>query len=199
MHSNSAYHILLVVLVFSELNYFFNTVNGKIANGIFESKNFWDVIDKPVMANGHIGFVPYGESIYMNGLYNGYKGESHRARIPNNANIQFEPCNRETDVSSQTNHKCSYALDIFNGIFRTQAQLSDGRFTVEHIQYAHRFYDMALVNHIRLKRNAVNKSPSNGKFSLKYILLENKRSLRLGQGLIEVIKAHFFTFESHFV
>lgn len=168
MHSNSVFHILLVVFVFSELNSFFNyhKVNGKIANGIFESENFWDVADKPVMANGHIGFVPYGESIYMNGLYNGYKGESHRARIPNNANIQFEPCTRETNVTSA--HKCSYALDIFNGIFRTQSQLNDGLFTVEHIQYAHRFYDTAIVNHIRLKRTG---RASNGRFLIKYIFV----------------------------
>lgn len=117
--------------------------------GIFESADYWNVTDRPVMANGHIGFVPYGDSVYMNGFYNGFKGDSHRARIPNYANVQFNPC-------SERNHRnstCSYTLDINDGVFRTRTQLHDGQFTVVQTQYAHRYYETALVNQIHLKRN----------------------------------------------
>ena len=32
----------------------------------------------PTLANGHIGFTPFDESIYMNGLFNGEGGECAR-------------------------------------------------------------------------------------------------------------------------
>lgn len=129
--------------------------------GIFESADYWNVTDRPVMANGHIGFVPYGDSVYMNGFYNGFKGDSHRARIPNYANVQINPC-------SERNHRksaCSYALDINDGVFRTRAQLHDGQFTVVQIQYAHRYYETALVNQIHLKRN---QPTTKGSFNKKF-------------------------------
>lgn len=126
-------------------------IKSESKRGIFESTDFWNVIDKPVLANGHIGFVPYGNSIYMNGLYNGFKGDSHRARIPNHANVQLTPCSQHRKDSEE----CSYALDIYNAYFRTSVELMDGLFTAEHIQYAHRYHKTALVNQIRLKRNHI--------------------------------------------
>lgn len=117
--------------------------------GLFESTHFWSINDKPVLANGHIGFIPYGDSIYMNGFYNGYKDNSHRARIPNYGVVKFEPC---TQMNSAIEFKCIYALDIYNGLFQTSVNLNDGQFNVEHIQYAHRYYDTAIVNHIKIKR-----------------------------------------------
>lgn len=131
--------------------------NFQEENHIFDSFNFWNVSDKPVMANGHVGFIPYGDTIYMNGLYNGNEGTSHRARIPNYANIQFETCSRSslsTSMASDLNKlpQCSYALDIFNAIFRARANFNNGHFNVEQIQYAHRYYDRAIVNRIRLQR-----------------------------------------------
>lgn len=126
--------------------------------GVFETHNFWDVSDKPVMANGQIGFIPFGDSVYMNGLYNGYKGKSHRARIPNYANIQFESCSHTSSDTSP----CKYTLDVLNGVFRTETHLNDGLFTVQQTQYAHRYYDMAIVNHIQLRRNQQDDHQSNG-------------------------------------
>lgn len=149
------FRILSLLLVFSEFS-------GS-TNGVFESTNYWEVIDKPVMSNGHIGFVPYGESVYMNGLYTGREDNSHRARIPNYANIQFEPCSRASKVYSNGSGTCSYALDIFNGVFRTQTNSRDGLFTVEQIQYVHRYFETAIVNHIRLERGVVSDGRANGK------------------------------------
>lgn len=131
------------------------------ADGVFESKNYWDIVDKPVMANGHIGFIPYGDSIYMNGLYNGLKDNSHRARIPNFGNVQFELCSRAHSTAAV---ECSYAMDIHKGLFRTSAISSDGAYSVEHIQYAHRYYDTAIVNHIKIKRQNKSENLKNRKF-----------------------------------
>jgi len=36
----------------------------------------------PSVGNGHISMVAHSENIFMNGLYNGYMTESHRAVIP---------------------------------------------------------------------------------------------------------------------
>lgn len=46
----------------------------------------------PVLSNGQIGFVLFSDTIYVNGFYNGDKGLSHRARIPNYANLQLNEC-----------------------------------------------------------------------------------------------------------
>lgn len=129
-------------------------------DGVFESANYWDIVDKPVMANGHIGFIPYGHSIYMNGLYSGLKDNSHRARIPHFGNVQYELCSQAHFTEAA---KCSYAMDIYSGVFRTSANSNDGQYSVEHIQYAHRYYDTAIVNHIKIKRQNKNNSTKNGK------------------------------------
>lgn len=122
------------------------------SNTIFETNEYVSITDKPVLANGHIGYVPYSDSIYMNGLYNGYKGSSHRARVPNYANIYFEQCN---GYESNSSLSCTYGLDIQRGLFLTQAKFNDGDFAVEQIQYTHRYYDTVIVNQIIISRNTV--------------------------------------------
>ena len=42
------------------------------------------------VGNGHIATVVYSDTIYMNGLYNGERGESHRARIPSYINVRVQ-------------------------------------------------------------------------------------------------------------
>ena len=39
------------------------------------------------VGNGHVATVVDSDTVYMNGLYNGGRGESHRARIPSRINI----------------------------------------------------------------------------------------------------------------
>lgn len=128
--------------------------SAEINNRRFSTNSYFDISDKPVLANGHIAYIPYGDSIYMNGLYNGYKGGSHRARIPNYANIQFENCS-SLDLHKS---KCTFELDIDRGVFRTTAKLNNGNLEIEQTQYAHRYYDEVIVNSIQLKRNASNTS-----------------------------------------
>lgn len=129
--------------------------NSENGFSVFESNYFWNVSDKPVMSNGHVGFVPYGDSIFMNGLYNGHQDTAHRARIQNYANLQFYPCSERVYNFGLTPKSCSYRLDIYNGIFKTKAKLLNNLLCIEHTQYAHRYYEKAIANHIRLKRNQI--------------------------------------------
>lgn len=43
----------------------------------------------PSIGNGQLSTGVYTDTVYMNGLYNGELGESHRARIPSQINIRM--------------------------------------------------------------------------------------------------------------
>ena len=61
----------------------------------------------PTVGNGYLATVVYSDTIYVNGIYNGRGGNSHRARIPSTAAIT---------VSSKTAiKKQSYSLSVTNG------------------------------------------------------------------------------------
>lgn len=143
--------IVIVASVSSTENHHNQAESSEIGlNRVFTSQTYFDVNDKPVLANGHIGYVPFSDSIYMNGLYNGYvKSNSHRARIPNFANIYFESCG---SVRTADKSRCTYKLDVQRALFQTNADFFDGNVTVEHTQYAHRYFDRVIVNKIELKR-----------------------------------------------
>lgn len=131
------------------------------SESVFGVSDYYNVSDRPVLANGHIGYVPYSDSIYMNGVYNGFKGSSHRARIPNYANIYADHCGPSQEPQAQ----CLYALDVQQAIFTMDASLDGGNILVRQRQYAHRYYDAVIVNSIQLERNSENLS---GEWILKY-------------------------------
>lgn len=101
----------------------------------------------PTLANGHLGFVAFGPSIHMNGLFNGFKGHSHRARIPNFSNIQIRNCVRELKTPADD---CTYTLDQEQGYFKTIYQTE--HFVVEHLVYPHRKFDRTIVNSFTVRR-----------------------------------------------
>lgn len=122
-------------------------------NRVFAAHTYFDINDKPVLANGHVGYVPFGDSIYMNGLFNGnMKTNSHRARIPNFANIYFDSCG---SAHTANKSRCSYKMDAQRALFQTKADIFGGNVTVEHIQYAHRYFDRVIVNTIELNSKYV--------------------------------------------
>lgn len=128
-------------------------------------------IEMPVLANGHIAFVPNGDSIYMNGVYNGFMGETHRARIPNFAHIRFEPCgwyrtnlthhhhhqhqNQQQNVQKNAAPLWTHTLDIRQAVFTSQTDFVNGQFTIKQTLYAHRYFDRAIVNQVTIRRNTV--------------------------------------------
>ena len=104
-----------------------------------------DLKEIPTLSNGHIAFTVNGDSILLNGLYNGRKGESHRARIPNYSNIL-------TDLPCQAAGNCHYMLHMRDGYFETIYDV-DG-YDLNQPVYAHRYYNRAIINKVILRRKA---------------------------------------------
>lgn len=97
----------------------------------------------PILSNGHLAFQVWGNSIFMNGLYNGYHGLSHRARIPNYANIVLEPNNL---ISK------SHTLNVRDGIYQTVFDVDGAQ--IKQTIYAHRYFNRAIVNEIEIIGNS---------------------------------------------
>lgn len=121
-------------------------------NGELFTSNYFNVTDKPVLGNGHIAYVPFADSIYLNGLYNGNGDNTHRARVPNYANIYFERCG--SFASDLNKLRCTYELDMQQAVFRARADFENGSFSAEHIQFAHRHFDAAIVSTFTLRRSS---------------------------------------------
>ncbi|XP_050670497.1 protein-glucosylgalactosylhydroxylysine glucosidase isoform X1 [Leptidea sinapis] len=96
----------------------------------------------PSVGNGHIATNIFSDTVYMNGVYNGRKGESRRARIPAWANIRLN--------STLTHHPYSpvYSLDTRDGVFKVV--VNRDRSVVTQRIYAHRYYTRAIINQIEV-------------------------------------------------
>ncbi|KXJ84129.1 hypothetical protein RP20_CCG020512 [Aedes albopictus] len=102
----------------------------------------------PTLSNGILGFTVFSDSVYLTGVYNGRGAQSHRARIPNYANIQLEACSYpETNPPH-----CSYQLDIKFGSFQTVYDDPDGQLRLVHSVYPHREFGQVIVNKFRIER-----------------------------------------------
>lgn len=98
----------------------------------------------PTLGNGHIGFTVFAKELYMNGLYNGQGGLSHRARIPNYVNILMEDCARNDEA-------CNFTMNMHHGVFMVKLEVAD-KFIATHLIYAHRYRDRVLINQIHIQR-----------------------------------------------
>lgn len=96
------------------------------------------------VGNGHIATTVYTDTVYMNGLYNGHRGESHRARIPSGNNIRV---NITSEGGSVINH--TYALDVGQGVFFERLFLAGGA-SVEQRTFAHRFYTRLIITQVKV-------------------------------------------------
>ncbi|CAB3230488.1 unnamed protein product [Arctia plantaginis] len=96
----------------------------------------------PSIGNGHIATNIFSDTVYINGLYSGPAGHSHRARIPAWANIRLN--------STLTHHPYSpvYSLDTREGVFKVRVDRD--RSVVTQRIYAHKFYTRAIVNQIQV-------------------------------------------------
>ncbi|XP_053664830.1 protein-glucosylgalactosylhydroxylysine glucosidase-like [Anopheles marshallii] len=101
----------------------------------------------PTLANGHLGFTVFQDAVYMAGLYNGAGGLSHRARIPNMANVRLDnDCYRGKDRS------CSVTLDLRSGYFRVSYENANHSFRMTHLLYPHALYRRLIVNQLLFER-----------------------------------------------
>lgn len=106
----------------------------------------------PTLGNGHLGFTLFGDAIFVNGIYNGDHNNSHRARVPNYANIEVTPMNFKTP--SQT----SYSMNVRHGIF--QIRQDNEEFAVRQLIYPHRYYNRLIVHEIFIEQFGMQNSQS---------------------------------------
>ncbi|CAG7819586.1 unnamed protein product [Allacma fusca] len=112
------------------------------------------------VGNGHIATTVYTNVVFMNGLYNGERGESHRAKIPSRNN--FRVSKADIDVSNE-----AYGLDVKRGVFYERFDF--GNYTVEQRTFAHRHYQTIIVTQFELTLQA-------GKQAHPYLLELTKNS-----------------------
>ncbi|CAF2684788.1 unnamed protein product [Rotaria sp. Silwood2] len=112
----------------------------------------------PYIGNGHVATVVFSDFIYMNGLYNGENGTSHRARIPSTLNWQF---NIKPSSSLYTLNVSSgkmfckivvFNLMIFLGIFIET--LENDEIRIERYLLASQEYTELLITYVTLTRLA---------------------------------------------
>lgn len=115
------------------------------SNYIFQTNQLNQNDPMPNLSNGYIGFVVNSDTIYVAGVFNGNRGESHRARFPNYANVQLRPC-------AQSSSSCVYSLNVKDGSFVTEHENNDliASLTV----FPHREYLGAIVNQLTLHRKS---------------------------------------------
>ncbi|KAG5684457.1 hypothetical protein PVAND_013691 [Polypedilum vanderplanki] len=124
------FFILLLVVFFARAD-----------EDILESTSLPEYSDLPTLSNGHVGYVIYSDAILMNGVYNGERGQSHRARIPNWSNVV-------TNLSCDDD--CLYRLHLKQGYF--EAIYNKNGYKLTQHMYPHRYYNRAIINRFVLER-----------------------------------------------
>ncbi|XP_064602708.1 protein-glucosylgalactosylhydroxylysine glucosidase-like [Liolophura sinensis] len=104
---------------------------------------------RPGIGNGQVATVVYSDSIYMNGLYNGFHSDSHRARIPAFCSVQI------TGVNPPAEFHRTYSLNVSTGIFTET--IKGAYFQVDLKMYAHRRVRELLVSELWIRRSDINK------------------------------------------
>lgn len=67
----------------------------------------------PPIGNGYLATNLFSDAIYVDGVFNGYRKDSHRARIPSTASIRVT-----SEVISDV-----YCLDMRNGMYLQENQI----------------------------------------------------------------------------
>ncbi|XP_072037392.1 protein-glucosylgalactosylhydroxylysine glucosidase-like [Amphiura filiformis] len=100
----------------------------------------------PFVGNGHLATTVLSDWIFVNGVYNGELGWSHRARIPstNAIDVAFQNQN-DDDLAAK-----SYMLNVLRGQWLTQ--LNHPEVLVQVKIYAHQYYHHLLVTSISAVR-----------------------------------------------
>ncbi|XP_070540415.1 protein-glucosylgalactosylhydroxylysine glucosidase-like [Ptychodera flava] len=110
-----------------------------LANGEIDTRYMASV------GNGHVATVIYSNTTYVNGLYSGQEGFSHRARVPskNAIRVHFDPF-VEKDISRH------FILNTEQGVWREI--INHKHFVVIVNIYAHQYYNRLLVTQIEFMR-----------------------------------------------
>ncbi|KAM6960750.1 protein-glucosylgalactosylhydroxylysine glucosidase [Aplochiton taeniatus] len=102
----------------------------------------------PPLANGHLGWKVYDETMHVGGVYNGEAGKCHRADVPC-------PLSVTMDVDEPSQH--TYSLNTHTGVFTHS--LSTANFTASQSLYAHRYFSNLMVMEVLLVRQGALEEP----------------------------------------
>ncbi|XP_065358226.1 protein-glucosylgalactosylhydroxylysine glucosidase [Calliphora vicina] len=105
----------------------------------------------PSLSNGHLGFTIFGDAIYMNGVYNGQKGNSRRARLPNWLNITAGILNTQTKTYFQPDN-IEYTMNLYEGVYEWMEYYKLFNLVLKQRVYAHRYFNRALICEIIVLR-----------------------------------------------
>ncbi|XP_061892002.1 protein-glucosylgalactosylhydroxylysine glucosidase [Entelurus aequoreus] len=97
----------------------------------------------PPLANGLLGWRVYSDVLHVGAVYNGERGDCHRADVP---------CPLAVTVVMEEGGQDSFSLDAYNGVF-TRTLTSPGA-TVSQSFYSHRYHSNLMVMEILLVRHA---------------------------------------------
>lgn len=90
----------------------------------------------------------FGDAVYMNGLYNGQLGLSHRARIANVANLRIDT----TAGGNPPPTLGQSRMDFARGTFFVDYRGPNNSYRVTQAIYPHQLYNRAIVNQFRIER-----------------------------------------------
>ena len=107
----------------------------------------------PSLTNGHLGFTVFGDAIYMNGVYNGFKGDSRRARLPNWLNVTANILNKQTNAHFNPD-QVNYEMNLYEGFYSWTQTYENLNLTLQQRTYAHRYFNRALIYELLVKRNS---------------------------------------------
>ncbi|KAM9815942.1 protein-glucosylgalactosylhydroxylysine glucosidase isoform 1-T3 [Syngnathus typhle] len=102
----------------------------------------------PPLANGLLGWRVYNSTMHMGGVYNGERGECHRADLP---------CPLAVTVETEEAGPNSYSLDAHTGVFTNT--LTSPSVTVSQSFYSHRYFSNLMVMEIVLVRHVTSEVP----------------------------------------
>ncbi|XP_014672823.1 PREDICTED: acid trehalase-like protein 1 [Priapulus caudatus] len=119
---------------------YFQTIHEKQDEDptVFKTSSLPDDLPRHMatVGNGFLGHVVYADNIYVNGVYNGARGDSHRARVPSTCALRLA-------VDGHAAASSSYALDVGKGVFTETVDHED--FKLEYRIFAHRKHTKLLV------------------------------------------------------
>ena len=116
----------------------------------------------PSLGNGHLGFTVFGDAIYMNGVYNGFKGDSRRARLPNWLNVTANILDKQTNAYLKPD-QVNYEMNLYQGFYSWTQVYEKLNLTLQQRTYAHRYFNRALVYELLVEWNS-----TGGKFSKQH-------------------------------
>nr|CAB3224254.1 acid trehalase-like protein 1 [Phallusia mammillata] len=97
----------------------------------------------PTVANGYLGLRLFGDTMYVAGIYNGYHGDSHRARLPCKIPYIFNP-------TKNTSASVKFVQNMADGLFQVLKETKDN-LTVQQTVYAHAKYVNILATEITVR------------------------------------------------